>query len=85
MADARLGHDRDGDGVDDAVDHVGIAHARDAALGADIGRNALESHHRDGPGVFGDLGLLDGDDVHDDTALEHFGEAALDAAGSRVG
>jgi len=36
-------------------------------------------------GVDGDLGLLDGDHVHDHTALEHLGEAALDATGSRVG
>ena len=54
----------------------------DAALRADVGGHALERHDRDGSGILGDLGLLGGDDVHDDAALEHLGEAALDAARS---
>ena len=70
VADARLGHHRDGDGLDDAVDHVGVAHAGDAALGADVGGHPLEGHDGDGAGVLGDLRLLGGDDVHDDAALE---------------
>ena len=47
----------------------------------------LEGHDGDGAGVLGDLGLLGGDDVHDDAALEHLGHAALDAgrAGARGG
>ena len=32
-----------------------------------------------GPGVLGDLRLLGVDDVHDDAALEHLGQAGLDA------
>jgi hypothetical protein len=79
VADAGLGHDRDRDGLDDAVDHVGVAHPRDAALGADVGGHPLERHDGDGAGVLGDLRLLGGDDVHDDAALEHLGHAALDA------
>ena len=66
-----------------AVDQVGVAHARDAALGADVGGHALERHDGDGAGILGDLGLLGGDDVHDDAALEHLGESALDAARCR--
>ena len=62
-----------------AVDHVGVAHPRDAALGADVGGDPLERHHGDRAGVLGDLGLLGGDDVHDHAALEHLGHAALDA------
>ena len=54
-----------------------------AAGGADVGRHALERHHGDGAGVLGDPGLLGGDDVHDDAALEHLGEAALDGEGAR--
>ena len=65
-----------------AVDHVGVAHPGDAALGADVGRHALEGHDGDGAGVLGDLGLLGGDDVHDHAALEHLGHAALDAGGA---
>ena len=53
--------------------------------GADVGRHPLERHHRDGAGVLGDLGLLGGDDVHDDAALEHLGHAALDAGGAGLG
>ena len=85
VSDARLRHDGDRHRRDDAVDHVGIAHARDAALSADVGGNALECHDGDGSGVFGDLRLICGDDVHDHAALEHLGETALDARGSGGG
>ena len=46
--------------------------------GADVGGHALERHDGDRAGVLGDLGLLGVDDVHDDAALEHLGEARLD-------
>ena len=62
----------------DPLDHLRIAHARHAAVAADVGRHPLEGHHGAGAGVLGDLGLLGRDDVHDDAALEHLGEAALD-------
>ena len=65
------------DGLD-ALDHLRVAHAGDAAVAADVGRHPLERHHRDGAGVLGDLGLLGVDDVHDDAALEHLGQAPLD-------
>ncbi len=58
---------------------AGIAHARDAAVAADVGGNALERHHGRRAGVLGDLRLLGVDDVHDDAALEHLGQAGLDA------
>ena len=67
-----------------AVDHVGVAHPRDAALGPDVGGHALERHHCDGAGVLGDLGLLGGDHVHDHAALEHLGHAALDLGGAQL-
>ena len=63
------------------VDHVRVAHPGHAALGPDVGRDALQRHDRDRAGVLGDLGLLRGDDVHDHAALEHVGHAALDALG----
>src|SRR5699024_3197313 len=62
VADAYLGHHRDGDRVDDAVDHVGVGHTGDAAVLADVGGDPFQRHDRDGPGVLGDLGLLGGDD-----------------------
>ena len=49
----------------------------------DVGGHALERHHGGGAGVLGDLRLLGVDDVHDDAALEHLGEADLHA--ERVG
>ena len=58
-----------------AGDHLGIGHARHAAVRADVGRHALQRHHGAGAGVLGDLRLLGVDHVHDHAALEHLGEA----------
>jgi hypothetical protein len=80
VPDPGLGHHRDGHGVDDAVDHVGVAHAGDPALGADVGRNPLEGHDSHRAGIFGDPGLLRRDDVHNHAALQHFSHSTLDAA-----
>ncbi len=81
VADAGLGHDGDGDGVDDLLDELGVGHAGDAAFGADHGGHALERHDGDGAGLFGDARLLDVHDVHDDATLEHLGQAGLEAEG----
>lgn len=77
VADARLGHDRDGDGGLDGPDDGRVAHARDAAVAADVGRHALERHHGDGAGLLGDARLLGRRHVHDHALLEHLGEADL--------
>src|SRR5205085_848959 len=74
VADAGFGHDRDRDRVHDRVDHRGVTHPGDTTGRADVGRNALQRHDRDGSGFLGDLGVLDGEDVHDDAALEHLVE-----------
>ena len=79
VADPALRHHRDRDGLLDLADHARVGHPRHPAVTADVGRNALERHHGAGAGVLGDHGLLGVDDVHDDAALEHLGEAALDA------
>jgi hypothetical protein len=79
VPDARLGHHRDRHGLLDALDEQGVGHAGHAAVAADVGRHALERHHRGRPGVLGDLGLLGVDDVHDHAALEHLGQPGLDA------
>jgi hypothetical protein len=83
VADPALGHHRDRDGLLDALDHRRVAHARDTTVAADVGRDALERHHRGRAGVFGDLGLLGRDDVHDDATPQHLREPALDPCRSR--
>ena len=79
VADADLGHNRDGDGGLDLLDHFGVGHAGDAAFSADHGGDALEGHDGDGAGLLGDDGLVDVHDVHDDAAFEHLGETGLEA------
>ena len=69
------------DGVHDFANDLDAGHARDAAFFANVGRNALERHDGAGAGLFGDLGLLGVGDVHDDAALEHFGQADFYAPG----
>ena len=78
VADAHLRHHRNRDGLLDLLDHLDRAHARDAAFLADVGRNALERHHRAGAGVLGDLRLLGVRDVHDHAALQHLREPDLE-------
>ena len=82
VADAGLGHDRDGHRRLDPLDQGRVAHAGHAAVAADVGRDPLEGHHRDGPGVLGDLGLLGVDHVHDHAAPQHLGQAPLDQVGA---
>lgn len=53
-----LGHDGDGDGLHDVLDHAGVRHTRHATLGSDIGGNTLEGH--DG----GSTGLLSNASLH---------------------
>ena len=79
VADAGLRHHRDRHGLLDPLDEDRVRHARDAAVTADVGGDALERHHGGRAGVLGDLGLLGVDDVHDDAALEHLGQPGLDA------
>src|SRR5687767_14341987 len=81
MADARLGHDRDGHGLHDLGDQQRVAHARHATRRADVRRHTLERHHCDRAGVLSDLGVLGRDDVHDHAALEHLGETLLGRPG----
>ena len=62
----------------------GVGHPGDAARGADVGGHALEGHHGHRAGVLRDLGVIGRDDVHDDAALEHLGEALLGRPGGRL-
>ena len=82
MPDAHFRHHGDSDGVDDPVDHVRVAHARDATVRANIRRNAFQRHDRNCPGIFGNFRLFRGNDVHDDAAFEHLCQAALQGDGA---
>ena len=77
MPDAALRHDGDGHGLLDPFDHLRVAHAGHAARRADVGGNALERHDGAGSGLLGDVRLLGRGDVHDDAALQHLGELAI--------
>ena len=72
---ADLRHDGDGDGLHDALDHVGVAHAGHATVRADVGGHALKRHHGGSARVFGDACVLSRHDVHNHAALEHLGKA----------
>ena len=74
VSDTALGHDRDGDGLLDAANHLRIAHARDPAGRTDICRDAFERHDGSRASVLCNLCLLRGCDVHDDAALQHLRE-----------
>mmetsp|Transcript_16005 Transcript_16005/g.32126 ORF Transcript_16005/g.32126 Transcript_16005/m.32126 type:complete len:345 (+) Transcript_16005:175-1209(+) len=77
-----LGHDRDGHGSLDVLDHLGITHARHPTILADVRRNTLQGHHCTSSGGLRDLGLLWVHDIHDDTSLQHLGMANLHSKGS---
>ena len=85
VPDPALRHHGDRHRLLDLGDHLRVGHARDAAVAPDVGRDALERHHRARACVLGDLRLLGVDDVHDHPALQHLGEAALDAHRADIG
>ena len=78
MANAALRHNRDAYGLLNALDHFRVAHARHAASCANVCRNALQGHNGTRAGFLGDVRLLGRGDVHDDAALEHLGEVAVE-------
>jgi len=84
VADAGLGHHRDGHGALDGLDELGVAHPCHAALGANVCWHALQGHDGRRPGILGDPRLVGGDDVHDDASLEHVGESSLDSGRAGV-
>ena len=81
MSDPALRHHRDRDRVHDLLDLDRIGHPRDPARGSNVRRDALEGHDGDRAGFLGDQGLLRVRDVHDDPALLHLREAALEEFG----
>jgi hypothetical protein len=79
VADASLGHHRNRNRGDDLLDEARLGHAGYAAFGANHRGNALQRHHGDGPGLFGNFRLLDVHHIHDDSALQHLGQTDLEA------
>src|SRR4051794_19519738 len=77
VADPCLRHHGDRHRLHDALDQIGIAHPRDAALRPDTRGYALQRHPRAPPRLFGNLRLLRVDDVHDHAALEHLRQTGL--------
>ena len=81
VADARFGHHRNADGLHDLADLTDGRGAGHPAFFADVGRDALQGHHRHRAGALRDQGLLGVGDVHDDAALEHLGQTDFHAKG----
>mmetsp|Transcript_83567 Transcript_83567/g.215226 ORF Transcript_83567/g.215226 Transcript_83567/m.215226 type:complete len:325 (+) Transcript_83567:498-1472(+) len=82
VADAALGHDRDGHRVDNRLDHLRVRHAGDALLHADVCWDLLQGHHRARARLLGNLRLLRVHHVHDNAALEHRRQAPLHLVGA---
>ena len=80
VADARLGHHRNADGLHDLADLADRRHARHAAFFADVGRaRAPAPSRRVAPAFSAITRLLGVGDVHDDAALQHLGQADFHA------
>jgi hypothetical protein len=79
VADPRLGHHRDRHRLLDLLDHPRARHSRDPTRGPDVGGDTLQRHHRAGPRLLGDPSLVRRGHVHDHPALQHLGQARLDA------
>jgi len=77
VPDAAFRHHRDRHGFLDLGDHLGVAHAGDAAVAPDVGRDALQGHHRRRARALGDFRLLDVCNVHYYAAFKHLGEPNL--------
>jgi len=85
VPDAGLCHHGDSDGPLDFLNQLWVAHAGHATLGPDVSGYTLEGHDRAGPGLFGDAGLVGVNDVHDNAASEHLGQAHFDGEGGLLG
>jgi hypothetical protein len=57
VSNASLGHNGNGNGLHDLLDHAGVGHAGDATLDADISGDTLESHDGGGTGLLSNTGL----------------------------
>ncbi|KAL8140959.1 LOW QUALITY PROTEIN: hypothetical protein V2J09_006980 [Rumex salicifolius] len=78
-------HDRNSDRLLNLLDELGVRHASNAALSADVGRDTLESHDGASAGLLSDTSLIGGHDIHDNAAAKHLSEADLDGEGRLLG
>ena len=58
VSNTSLGHNGDGDGLLDLLDHAGIGHASHATRCSNVGGDTLESHDSGGTGLFSNASLL---------------------------
>ena len=77
VTDAHLSHNGNAHRLLNALDHLRIAHARNAARSANVSGNALQSHNGARAGSFGDTCLLRRGNVHNHAALEHLGKLTV--------
>ena len=77
VADAALGHHRDGNGSLNTFDHLRIAHPRNTASCTNISRNALERHHCTRTRSLGNTSLFRSCHVHNHSALKHLSQVAV--------
>lgn len=57
VSNTGLGHDGNGHGLHNLLDHAGVRHAGDTTLGADIGGDTLEGHDCGRTGFFSNTSL----------------------------
>ena len=79
MSDAGFGHYGDAHRLHNFTNDARRSHARHASIFANVGGHAFEGHDGAGSRLFGDARLIGGGDVHDDAALQHFGQAHFHA------
>jgi len=84
VTNARLCHHRDGHSADNLLDHARVAHARDAAIFADVCRHPFQRHDSAGARFFGNARLFGSDDIHDHATLEHLRQPRLDGEGASI-
>ncbi len=78
MANATLGHHRNGYRLLDTLDHFGIAHSRYTTSCTNIRWNAFQRHNGTSPSLLSNLGLFRCRDIHDDTTLQHLCKSTID-------
>ena len=76
-----LGHDWNGYCGLNFANHLRVTHSGDTSVESNVGGDAFKGHHSNGASCLGDFCLLDVDDVHDDTTLQHSGQTGLDNEG----
>ena len=83
LGEAPLDEDRTLSGLGLVDGETVYLRPRDAAIPANVRGHSLQRHDGYGARVLGDLRLLSVDDVHDDAALEHLRQPALDTHAAR--